>query len=74
MYVLLTFIILNSLINKVMLELPGEAVISNYRPFEQLRDSRDGFSCLEELGSLWYVGSRITLPDDQPEWARLLHQ
>ncbi|KAL6885783.1 chitinase [Trichoderma evansii] len=37
-------------------------------------NSRDGFSCLEELGSLWYVRSRITLPDDQPEWARLLHQ
>ncbi|UKZ48214.1 hypothetical protein TrVGV298_002450 [Trichoderma virens] len=37
-------------------------------------NSRDGFSCEEQLGSLWYVGSRITLPDNQPEWARRLHQ
>lgn len=37
-------------------------------------NSRDGFSCEEELSSLWYVGSRITLPNNEPEWARLLHQ
>ncbi|KAG6006481.1 hypothetical protein E4U21_007025 [Claviceps maximensis] len=37
-------------------------------------NTRDGFTCEEELNSLWYVGAESTIQDGEPEWARLLHR